>query len=510
MPQSNRKNSSKSSTSSRGSRRSSESCDSYETYESQSTTPTSYYASTEASVKEAKAVSHKFQPVYEDDISPSTSNHLRSSVDTFDSSLASDDDEDELELKRDSEMGSFDEHQEIPPLPAYYRDIIDTDVRPSNPQDFAKLFPSMNRLSICHDEFTSDGNMNLRVDTVAPGRRPYNIQLFHLRMYDLGKREFSLRRYCRDSGREVCNSKRKYVEETVNERPTLQRSVSSAIKTLSMRRPLLRTNSGGSLLAGKGKDVASQRPPSSASSCRNSTDETASYFRRSASFEPEPKPKARPVPSNTMKLEFSNYARVDVSRRGGTNNKRYEFEWWGHKYQWKRVLDKNLGVVSFHLVKDGNNNASDAIAHIVPETRSPNQVIEDESAGGWVPPCHMWISDRSVLDAVTDVADVIVATGLMALVDDCIKYRWQTKKVHRIPVPLTSRTVDVEYVGPGHLYNTFSSAVARTRFRVRCGNARFRPTDVGFYRVLRRQHFSFTWHAKLVSELPKTTSSQNV
>lgn len=36
-----------------------------------------------------------------------------------------------------------------------------------------------------------------------------------------------------------------------------------------------------------------------------------------------------------------------------------------------------------------------------------------------------------------------MATGLMALVDDCIKEKWQTKNVHRIPLPLTSRTVDV-------------------------------------------------------------------
>jgi hypothetical protein len=36
-----------------------------------------------------------------------------------------------------------------------------------------------------------------------------------------------------------------------------------------------------------------------------------------------------------------------------------------------------------------------------------------------------------------------MATGLMALIDDCIKERWQTKKVHHIPVPLTQKTVDV-------------------------------------------------------------------
>ncbi|KAF9881711.1 hypothetical protein CkaCkLH20_00857 [Colletotrichum karsti] len=410
MPQSHRKYSSKSSTSSRGSGRSCDSVDSYETYESQSTTPTSYYASTEASVRESKPLSNKFQPVYEEDISPSTSNCARDSVDTFDSSIAS---EDDLQLQRDIDMDSFDEHQEIPPLPVYCRDIVD-DVRPSTPQDFAKLFPSMNRLSIRHDEFTPDGNMNLRVDTVAPGRRPFAMQLFHLRMYDLSKRDFSLRRYCRDSGREVCNSKRKYIEPASEERPTLQRSLSSAIKTLSPRKTLSRTNSG---------DPA--RPQSSASS-QDGDEDPSVYFKRSSSF--DNKAKTRPVPSNTMKLEFSNYARVDVSRRGGKNNKRYEFEWWGHKYQWKRVLDKNLGVVSFHLVKDGNTAANAAIAHIVPETRAPNQVYDDESAGGWVPPCHMWISDRSIIEAVTDVADVIVATGLMALVDDCIKDRWQVKK----------------------------------------------------------------------------------
>lgn len=41
-----------------------------------------------------------------------------------------------------------------------------------------------------------------------------------------------------------------------------------------------------------------------------------------------------------------------------------------------------------------------------------------------------------------------MATGLVALVDDCIRERWQTKKVHRIPVPLTSKTVNFENVSP--------------------------------------------------------------
>ncbi|TDZ58648.1 hypothetical protein CTRI78_v005237 [Colletotrichum trifolii] len=425
MPQSYRKYSSKSSTSSRDSRRSSESCDSYETYESQSTTPTSYYISTEASEKDNKpAATSKFQPVYEEDVSPSTSHCLRSSVDTFDSTMAS---EEDLELKRDIEMDSFDSHQEIPPLPAYCRDAID-DVRPSTPQDFARLFPSMNRLSIRHDEFTPDGNMNLRVDTVVPGRRPFAMQLFHLRMYDLAKRDFSLRRYCRDSGREVCNAKRKYEETPTEDRPTLQRSLSSAFKSFSVRKPLSRTNSS-----------TTSRPTTSSS---HDVEDHPSQPQRSPSFDSKHKP--RPA-TKTLKLEFSNYARVDVTRAGSGASKRYDFEWWGHKYTWRRVIDKNLNnAASFHLVK--NNNADMAVAHIVPETRSPTQVIDDESAGGWVPPCHMWISDPSIVEAVTDVADVIVATGLMALTDNCIRERWGQKKAHRVTVPLTGRSVEVDIV----------------------------------------------------------------
>ncbi len=78
-------------------------------------------------------------------------------------------------------------------------------------------------------------------------------------------------------------------------------------------------------------------------------------------------------------------------------------DWWGHHYSWKRSTDKQLGLTSFHLLRDGN--ASAPVAHIVPETRSPSQVVADENAGGWVPPCAMWIADNSVVDAMTDVEE---------------------------------------------------------------------------------------------------------
>ncbi|KXX75316.1 hypothetical protein MMYC01_208505 [Madurella mycetomatis] len=427
-----------------------------DSYASQSTAPTSLYSSSpcpsDVKATPSSACSRavpipvsRYQQVYDsrDDVSPATSLY-RSSVDTYASTTASSEDLDAMDM----DESSMDyECNAIPPLPIYRREVVEPNVRASTPQDFAKLFPSLNRLTIRHDEFTPDGNMNLRIDTVVTGRRRTAIQLFHLRMYDLARREFSLRRYSRDSGREVCNSKRKYTEpaaawpKTAEGRPTLKRSVSAAIKSLSGGKPVLRRAKS---------DVAAPGRPSTAYSTYDGDDELfhdGSNLSRLSFDSRLAKGKAqRRLPTNTIKLEFSNYARVDVDRRGGKGNKRYEFEWWGHRYTWKRSVDKQLGLVSFHLLRDGD--ASAPVAHIVPETRSPSQVHADENAGGWVPPCFMWIADEAVVDAVTDVADVIMATGLMALVDDCIKERWETKKVHRIPVPLTSKTVNFENVSP--------------------------------------------------------------
>lgn len=445
-----------------------------DSYETHSTAPTSTYTSArpfeyKASGPESNDGSYysrerglKHQGPHADgqEVSPGTSLYPRSSVDTYASTTASEEDLDAIYPDPGTDSYAGYESDSIPPLPVYRREVIEPNVHTSTPPEFARLFPSLNRFSIRHDEFTPDGNMNLRIDTIVTGRRRTAVQLFHLRMYDLAKREFSLRRYCRDSGREVCNSKRKYLEaaapkqtkEDETGRPSLQRSVTSAIKSLggSSGKPgFSRTNSGGSIFGprspGGNADKELALGPSRSYSSSGDHDDSCDRDVSRESLTETPfalkSKRQHPVPTNTIKLEFSNYARVDVHRRGGSKNKRYEFEWWGHRYSWKRTVDKQLGLKSFHLVRDGNANA--AVAHIVPETRSPSQVVADECAGGWVPPCFMWFTDESILDALTDVADVIMATGLMALVDNCIKERWQTKKAVRIPVPLTSKTVGV-------------------------------------------------------------------
>jgi len=164
---------------------------------------------------------------------------------------------------------------------------------------------------------------------------------------------------------------------------------------------------------------------------------------------PNSKAKDLAQETNVIMLEFSNYAHVDVKSGG----KKHEFEYWGTNYAWKRISEKDgqSKSVSFHLVR---GDGGPVIARIVPELRSPAQVMADEKAGAFVTPCSMWICDQNMLgtSTSTDVADVIIATGLTALIDNSIKRRFQprrsTSKVLHIGVPLTPLKMDMEYVGP--------------------------------------------------------------
>lgn len=223
--------------------------------------------------------------------------------------------------------------------------------------------------------------------------RKEKIQLFHLRMQDLKKRDFSLRRYERASGREVCKSSRKYQDPPVAKRPaTLSRSVSNAFATFK-KPEFKRTNSASSTQSSKSHKGLKRQDSGYASG--EDGDDFEAFMKKS---------KAIKVPTNTTKLEFSNYAQVEVKRRGAKSSKRYEFEYWGYNYTWKRVV-KTDGAgkeVSFHLYK---GDSGPAVARIVPDLRDPAQVKEAARNGGWVPPCSMWIHDQSVLEALTDVAE---------------------------------------------------------------------------------------------------------
>lgn len=341
---------------------------------------------------------------------------------SYASTIPSEDEDSELDLVDSYEVLSV-------PDSGYASDAI-----ASNPRDFAQFFPSANRISIRHDDATIDGNMNLRLDTWIPTkhgkRRP--MTLFHLRLLDLAQRDFSLRRYCRDSGREVCRSIRKFHEPQIEQKPSLQRSLSNAIASFRRRNtaqsqgsPVL-TRADSGYCSMNGDD--SRMDPSS------------------------PGSRAHKRPTNKIKLEFSNYAHIDVHRHGRGSSKRYEFEYWGVKYSWQRRIkqDGDFTVVSFHLFRDGNTIPS---AHIVPDALTTWQAEEERDRGGWVPPCSLWLKDPDIINYSPDVSDVVVATGLMALVDDCIKRTWPSRRRRTFNLPLFDSPLylDLKYIGPKQL-----------------------------------------------------------
>ena len=251
---------------------------------------------------------------------------------------------------------------------------------PSTPPDFSEYFPSTRRMHIRHDDSTLDGNMNLRVDTEIPAQegRTLDLTLFHLRMHDLKSREFSLRRYCRDSGREVCHSSRKYTKPADERRPVLQRSLSSALSSI---RP-------------KSRDA--KPSPNPGLKRHDSGYESMSDDEDLETKMKSPKDRGSiQLPTNTTQLEFSNYSRIDVKRRGTKSSKRYEFEYWDVSYAWKRVFrqDGNHKETSYHLI---NSNTKTTIAHILPAVLTPAESQMEDAKGGWVPPCSLWISDEKI------------------------------------------------------------------------------------------------------------------
>lgn len=314
----------------------------------------------------------------------------RSSVSTY----ASTSDED-VAADGDDDLPEYD-------VPSYRHEALACEAIPTTPRDFGELFPTDKRISIRHDDATIDGNMNLRVDTQVEerGHRKQSYTLFHLRMQDLRTREFSLRRYCRDSGREVCHSIRKYQKPPSDKPPVLQRA-STALASL------VKSESRPSTSAGL------KRSDSGYESVRGSVDEEDDDD-DDDDLPAESRPKSvgyskgrALMPTNTLKLEFSNYAHLDVKRRGAKSSKRYEFEHWGRNYAWKRIVKKEAQrdqeSVSYYLVRDERD--SEPLAHICPVRLTQEEAHEEAARGGWVPPCYMRITDERILHAQTDITE---------------------------------------------------------------------------------------------------------
>ncbi|OKO99195.1 hypothetical protein PENSUB_8582 [Penicillium subrubescens] len=276
-----------------------------------------------------------------------------------------------------------------------------SDALASTPSSFANLFPSTRRLLIRHDDATIDGNMNLRVDTVVPCRDGYqqDVILFHLRMYDLFSRKFSFRRYCRDSGREVCHSIRKETNPPHDRRPVFRRSWSTMLASFRPSSSGSNTHHAHVPMIDQLKRQDSGYGPGKKNDLQALVDELASQELSPSSSSSHEKTLA-----DTILLEFSNYAHVELKRRGGPGAKRYEYEYWSTKYQWRCECRRegDLREVSYYLV---DMRSGKTIAHLVPDILTPLEAVEEESKGGWVPPSSLWISDPTVYERMPDVAE---------------------------------------------------------------------------------------------------------
>jgi hypothetical protein len=309
----------------------------------------------------------------------------RSSVDTY----ASTDDDDF------ADDGADDMPEYQVPHYHYHNEPLPTDAIPTTPRDFAELFPTAKRISIRHDDSTIDGNMNLRVDTQIEERRhkKQNYTLYHLRMQDLRTRDFSLRRYCRESGREVCHSIRKYQKPPQEKRPVLQRA-STALSSLVHKVESRPSTAAGLKRSDSGYESVYGGVDQDDDDDNDSRPKSAGYFKGRAL-----------MPTNTLKLEFSNYAHLDVKRRGAKSNKKYTFEHWGYDYSWKRIVkkDHDQESISYYLVRDDDDK--EPLAHICPVRLTQEEAQEEAARGGWVPPCYMRITDDKIINSDSDIAE---------------------------------------------------------------------------------------------------------
>jgi hypothetical protein len=253
---------------------------------------------------------------------------------------------------------------------------------PSTPRDFQHLFQSAKSISIRHDDSTFDGNMNLRLDTMMDRRDGTRlpVTLFYFRMHDLKSRNFSIRRYSRDSGREVCHSIEKPELPASTTKAMLSKSLTSAWATITRQHSVSSRSSKSS----RGDDWFSDED----------LDED-----RDLSDAPKTS-----NPGDLIPIEFSNYAHVEIKRRGRDSKRRYTFEYWGSKYYWKRqiITSGSITETMLHLYREGDDVP---LAHIMPYVLTAPQRHEESMKGGWVPPSSLWINDKSLIASEADLAE---------------------------------------------------------------------------------------------------------
>jgi hypothetical protein len=148
-------------------------------------------------------------------------------------------------------------------------------------------------------------------------------------MHNLENREFSLRRYCRSSGREVCHYVRKRIESKIpgsgsgtisgihQALSNIRRRASSIVALISsFRRHSSSTR--GSVASSRGtisSRLSSSRYNSISSRTDHDESDDDSLIRDESTVDFS-------FVSRTIRIEFSNYARIDIKCRGSTSSKK--------------------------------------------------------------------------------------------------------------------------------------------------------------------------------------------
>lgn len=361
----------------------------------------------------------------------------------------------------------------------YSDEYLESTADPSSPRQFAHLFPSNRQLLIRHDDQSKDGNVNIRVDNRwdhQDGETDRYVSdvltLFHLKINDLKTGDFSLRRYCRDSGREICHYKRvagdkkHHSTTTKSVRPgsNLQRSVSNVISSLK------RGISGSSNKSLQDRHDSGYGSGSDGEDDERVVDRASTAMRSLAPIKPvKPLGKSGPPtrPGGQIELEFSNYQHLDIKRHSNTSDtkRRYTFEQWGTKFHWRRYLNHNKMLedreeVTFHLIdtsRQGPSGKGIVVAKITPTHISIDEFYDEQDAQGWIQQSTLQIVDRYTIDKIkkdnSGLGDVIVATGLLALVDDTMLRKWHRKETRIHYVPGSKRNLQYELVNPRRFIN---------------------------------------------------------
>lgn len=269
------------------------------------------------------------------------------------------------------------------------RDINYDKIEQSTPENFAQWFPSNETLFLRHDDEVIDGNMCLKLFTATDHGYGPPLQLFYLRMHDLQKREFSLRRFGRESGREVCHTSRIYKRGQPT-RSRVRRSIRNSIGSI---RNFSRRSSRSSQTSGR----SSQSGTESANyHSESALTEASEADVQDNSFSPQiADDMISSEPTSRISLEFSNYAKVDLSRKGYGSHRHYDFEYWGTSYHWERLKSNESSgrKRSYSLYR---SRSDQVVAHITLQDCKDSEIRVEEASGGWVPPVWMRITDPSI------------------------------------------------------------------------------------------------------------------